>query len=341
LGIWASLGKRTGDGRTSDISRDILANFTGILWYITPVTIILAGGLGLWLIMKMLKPLDAMSEAARGMNSRNPGYTIPVSGNDEIGGLATVLNEAFARMQKALEHERAVMDDASHELNAPLAVIQGEATLALKKSGNEADYRKTIDTICLEAANLSTLVNRLLLTSRLDSGGEQVVFCELNLKDILCDFAEDLNVLCEEKDIRFTLDATQDILVRGDRYKLRELILNLVDNAVKYTPVRGAIYVSLVSSDGHAVISVRDTGAGIAPEHLPRLFERFYRVDASIPGSGLGLAICRRIATLHGGRMEVESVFGKGSDFRLILPLLSLCSGPVEGHEQEQQAYEE
>ena len=304
-------------------SRDITATFANILWYTTPVTIILAGVLGLLLLRRMLRPVDIIARTAQGIDNSDLKRRIPVNGDDEMSKLSLVLNRTFDRLQQVFERERAFTADASHELRTPLTVIKGETTLALKNSRSEEDYRKTLDTISAETSQLTTLVNKLLLSARLDSGKEKLALQVIDLADFLTDSEEDMKVLCEEKAIYFSLRAPEKAEVQGDLPNLRELILNLVDNAVKYTPEHGRISVSLSSRDGYAYITVQDTGIGIAPEHIPHIFERFYRIDESINGTGLGLAICQRIAELHGGKIEVESVVGDGSTFTLFLPLQS------------------
>jgi signal transduction histidine kinase len=172
---------------------------------------------------------------------------------------------------------------------------------------------------------MSSVINKLLLLARSDDGKEPVTIQEVNLKDMFTELSSDVEALARDKGLQFNLGQVDDLAIKGDKIKLRQLFLNIMENAVRYTPKGGSISGSVVRRRDSAVVTVSDTGIGIPPEHLPFIFERFYRVDKARSraegGSGLGLAIARYIAKVHGGTIEVESETGKGSSFHVILPL--------------------
>jgi signal transduction histidine kinase len=172
---------------------------------------------------------------------------------------------------------------------------------------------------------MGEIIGKLLLLARSDAAEGPVNFQEINVKDLLKELSSDLASLAQEKGLVFTFGQLDDLTVKGDRVKLRQLFLNLLDNAIRYTPSGGAVSGSLVRKNGNAFVTICDTGVGIPAEHLPFVFDRFYRVDKARSqddgGSGLGLAIANTIAKLHGGEIQVESQVGKGSAFYVTLPL--------------------
>ena len=327
--------RRSGDGTgpyevlasTQPVSEvnDTLAAIKQVLYIAVPVTAVLAGGFGFLLIWRMFRPMNAITRTAHAIEETDLSRRIDVKSSDELGDLALTLNQTFERLQKAFERERQFTADASHELRTPLAIMQGEATLALNKERSREEYRKSLEVISQEIVHMSSMVNKLLVLARADSGKEPVSFTSVKLKDLLSDLANDIEALCEDKSLRFHLDLRDDPELEGDAVKLREMCLNLLDNAIRYTPAGGDITLSLYRQENAACIAVKDTGIGIPAAHLPHIFERFYRVEKKRPngegGAGLGLAICQGIARLHGGRIEVESRTGAGTTFTVILPL--------------------
>ena len=171
---------------------------------------------------------------------------------------------------------------------------------------------------------MTAMLSNLLLMVRAEAGKEPFNFETVNIRDVLAELASDVSVLAREKGIEFKVDVADDLFVEGDRLKLRQLCLNIIENAIRYTTA-GNVAVSAAAKNGTAVVSVTDTGIGIAAEQIPLIFERFYRVDKARSraqgGAGLGLGIARYIAEAHGGKIEVESTVGKGSTFRILLPL--------------------
>jgi heavy metal sensor kinase len=290
-----------------------------------PLTLAVAAGGGIFLARRALKPVDQIARTAQEIGEGDLSRRIDVNTKDELGRLAATLNEMIGRLENTFRRQQQFTSDASHELRTPLAVIEAESSLALQKERPSSDYRQSLETISREARHMSSLVARLLALARSDAGKEQWNFMEVNLGKLIAELATDAEILCQEKELNFQLDQMQDLVVRGDDARLRELFMNLLDNAVRYTPSPGAVSVSLRREDQMAVVAITDTGVGIPPEDMPFIFDRFYRVDKSRSrvdgGSGLGLAISQHIAQAHGGRVELESNVGVGSTFSVWLPL--------------------
>jgi signal transduction histidine kinase len=243
---------------------------------------------------------------------------------DELGRLSETLNQMFDRLQKAFDRERQFTADASHEMRTPLSVIQAEATLALTKERSGDEYRKSLELISHKTAYMTSVIHKLLELVRVDTSQERLNFEDINLKDLLTELEADIRVLCEEKTIDFQVNIKDDLTVKGDKVKLRELFLNLFDNAIRYTTQGGSILVSLAEQGNDALVTISDTGIGIPEEHLSHIFDRFYRVDKSSDsesGAGLGLSICQRIVELHAGKIDVKSKVREGSTFSVLLPV--------------------
>jgi heavy metal sensor kinase len=292
-----------------------------------PLALALAAGGGIFLARRALKPVDKIAQTAQEIEESDLSRRINVNTKDELGRLAATLNAMIGRLEKAFQRQKQFTSDASHELRTPLAVIEAESTLALQKERPSSDYRQSLEIISQESSQMSSLIDQLLTLARADAGKEQWNFTEVNLGKLISNLSTDVEVLCQEKGLSFQLGQTQDLVVKGDETRLRELFMNLLDNAIRYTPTPGTISISLRREGQMAVVAITDTGVGIPAEDIPFIFERFYRVDKSRSraegGSGLGLAICRHIAEAHGGKIEVESQVGVGSTFSVWLPLQS------------------
>ena len=286
-----------------------------------------AAGGGIFLARRALKPVDKIAETAQEIGETDLSRRINVNTKDELGRLAATLNAMIGRLEKAFQRQKQFTSDASHELRAPLAVIEAESSLALQKERPPGDYRQSLETISQESKQMSSLIEQLLTLARADAGKEQWNFTDVNLGRAITNLSADVEVLCQEKGLSCQLGQIQDLVVKGDAARLRELFMNLLDNAIRYTPAPGTVSVSLHREGEMAIVAIKDTGVGIAAEDMPFIFERFYRVDKARSraqgGTGLGLAICRYIAEAHGGKIEVESQVGVGSTFSVWLPLLS------------------
>jgi signal transduction histidine kinase len=284
-----------------------------------------------------------MTLAARGITDKDYSKRLEADRKDELGELAATLNRAFDRVGDALDSERQVISDLSHELRMPLAIAQSETSQLLMKETADREYHAALETVSREISHLSAVTNRLLFLARSERGAG-VIMAELDLQELVRGVAADAAVLCENKGIEFRFTAPEasnppgSYVLGGDAVRLRELLLNLLDNAIRYTAPEGRISLVLGMREGQengpdtaeaprqAVIAVSDTGIGIAEKHLPHIFERFYRIDgkSEADGSGLGLAICKRIAELHGGRIEVSSKKGRGTTFTVYIPLKTM-----------------
>jgi len=304
-----------------------LAGLLRTLIIAVPLALALAAGGGIFLARRALKPVDKIAQTAREIGESDLSQRINVNTKDELGRLAATLNEMIGRLEKAFQRQKQFTGDASHELRTPLAVIEAESTLALQKERPSSDYQRSLEIISQESRQMSSLIDKLLTLARADAGKEQWNFTEVNLGKLISNLSADVEVLCKEKGLSLQLGKTKDLVVKGDEARLRELFMNLLDNAISYTPAPGTVSVSFRREGQMAVVAITDTGIGIPAEDIPFIFERFYRVDKSRSraegGSGLGLAICQYIAEAHGGKIEVESKVGAGSTFSVWLPLQS------------------
>ena len=274
---------------------------------------------------RTLKQVDHITDIAREIGEGDLSRRIDIRSEDEMGKLAATLNWMILRLETAFRKQQQFAADASHELRTPLAIIQAESSLVLDKKRTQAEYRKSLELVSQEVSYMAEVIGKLLLLARSDAAQETADFQTVNLKDLLKDVSSVVESLAQEKGLVFALGELDNLTVKGDRLKLRQLFLNILDNAIRYTPSGGVVSGSLVRKDGNAFVTVCDTGAGIPPEHLPHIFDRFYRVDKARSrddgGTGLGLAIASSIAKLHGGDIQVESQVGKGTAFYVTLPL--------------------
>ncbi len=319
-------------GRLPNDILSMLAIFRMVMLNSSVLLLVLAGVGGWFLAGRTLEPVERMAEIARGIGESDLSRRIDVESDDELGRLATTLNGMIARLEEAFMKQRRFVADASHELRTPLAVIQAESSLVLEKPRSQEDYRRSLELVSQEVNYMSEIVGKLLVLARSDAGSEPVSIQEVNVANLLSELIQDLEALAQEKGLRLSFDPMDGVTVRGDRVRLRQLFLNILDNALRYTPGGGTITGSVVRRDDQAVVTIGDTGIGIPEEHLPFIFDRFYRVDKvrtdGEGGTGLGLSIATSIARMHGGTIEVESRVGAGSTFRVLLPLTGPPSKP-------------
>ena len=313
-------------GRLTSEIQDMLSIFRVIIIYSALAVVLLAGVGGMFLANRTLQPVDHITDIAREIGEGDLSRRINIQSEDELGRLASTLNWMIARLEEAFQKQRQFAADASHELRTPLAIIQAESSLALDKKRTQVEYRRSLDLVSQEVTYMSEIIGKLLLLARNDAGIEPLNLQEVNVKDLFTELSSDVEALAQEKGVAFNLGPMDNLTVKGDRFRLRQLFLNVLDNAIRYTPSGGTVSSLLVRKNGSALVSISDTGMGIPAEDLPFIFDRFYRVDKarSRPdgGLGLGLAIASSIAKLHGGGIEVESQVGKGSTFQITLPLL-------------------
>jgi heavy metal sensor kinase len=292
-----------------------------------PLAVAIAGFGGYFLARRALAPVDRMAVQARSITAERLKERLPVGNpDDELGRLATVFNQTLMRLESSFDQMRRFTADASHELRTPLTAMRSVGEIGLRGKRDASDYREIIGSMLEEVDRLSLLVDRLLTLSRADSGESMLSRERVDLCDLASEVTSQLEVLAEEKQQSLSVEATGPSVCLGDPMVLRQALLNLVDNAIKYSPVGGRIVVRVSSGpNGVALLDVSDTGPGIPAEMRPRVFDRFYRADRSRSrenggGTGLGLSIARWAVEVNGGQLTLESSEKQGSTFRITLP---------------------
>lgn len=297
-----------------------------ILWITVPSVLVFASLGGLFLANKALKPVDEITKTARMITSRSLDQRIKLKKTrDEIGRLAETFNDMISRLGRSFKQIRQFSADASHELRTPLTILKGEIEVGLRKRRRPEEYRKILDSNLDEVNHMTQIVDNLLFLSKADMGEIHLQKNRIDLTELVSEVGTQVQVIAMAKNIRLHISNDSGVAVIGDRFRLRELLLNLVDNGVKYTSEGGEMSISVERDNGRVKLCVLDNGIGIAPEDQPHIFDRFFRVDKArsreAGGSGLGLSICKWIAEAHGGEISVESGVGKGSLFTVTLPL--------------------
>ena len=285
---------------------------SGILLALAGLAVLGAGLLGgWWTSSRAIRPIAAMTAAAESISAQRLSQRIDVRETDnELGQLATVLNQTFDRLQTSFEQQTRFTADASHELRTPLSVILAHADLALTRERSPEEYRATLETCRNASRRMKSLIDGLLTLARFDSDAAELQFVELDLEPLVRECIELVRPLAAERKITMDADLKPSI-TRGDRERLSQVITNLLTNAIRYNRDGGQVQVTVASENGAAVISVSDTGIGIPADELPRIFDRFYRVDKarsrSDGSSGLGLSISQTIVNSHGGTIVARS----------------------------------
>src|SRR5215212_596783 len=297
-----------------DLLRTVLSIGTGVLS-------LLAGFAGYFLAGRALAPIDEIRDTARRISTKDLSARLarPDTG-DEVSRLASTFDEMLERIESGFARERQFTSDASHELRTPLTAMKTILNVMREGERPIREYREALDDLAEETDRLQGLVENLLQLAR----GEQGLKLhkeEINLSFLLADVADSLRPLADSKQLTLACDLPPSLVISGDTDQLIRLIVNLLDNAIKYTE-HGMVTLSAYERDEYAVIEVADTGIGIPPEHLPHIFKRLYTVDAarSSGGAGLGLSIARQIVQAHGGSIEVQSEAGNGTMFSVSLP---------------------
>ncbi|MBN1451368.1 MAG: HAMP domain-containing histidine kinase [Anaerolineales bacterium] len=307
-----------------DTAREVLLYIMG---FATVIAVLLAA-YGSWLAVgRALAPLDTITETTEQINRADDlARRIPYDGpmHDEIGGLIEAFNQTLERLETLFTSQQRFLADVSHELRTPLTVIKGNVDLMRRMKSLDEESLTSIDQ---EAGRLTRLVGGLLLLAQAESGSVSLNMKPVELDTLLLEVFQEMKVLAGEK-IELHLTEIDQIQVNGDRDRLKQVLLNLVGNAIQYTPQGGDVFLSLGIVAEQARLIIRDTGPGIPVEDLPHIFERFYRAEKSrtrgkTTGFGLGLSIAHWIVDKHGGRIEVDSKDGRGTTFCIWLPLIS------------------
>jgi heavy metal sensor kinase len=310
-----------------DLVQRTLRNLMGLLILCSVAAMVAAWAGSAWLARRVLEPLAVLSRTAEKISASSLRTRLNLDAPyEEFRQLAEAFNAMLDRLQKASESQRSFVDSAAHELQTPLTVLRGNLEVSLQKMRTAEEYREALITNLEQVERLMALTKSLLTLARFAGDRPPIQLAPLVLEPLLRELIEDLVPLAEDRLIRLTLECEPVLPVQADAQKLKQLIINLLDNALRYTDPGGAVSVRLSGTSDEVCIAVQDTGQGIESAHLPHLFERFYRVDHSrtrdVGGTGLGLSIVKEIADSHKGSIRVESEVGKGSTFTLVLPAI-------------------
>jgi heavy metal sensor kinase len=296
-----------------------------LLTAIVPLTLVFALAGGFWFARRALGPIDRITIAAQRMSaedlSQRLGLDLP---DDEVGRLARTFDGMLGRLDAAFRRERQFTADASHELRTPLTAMRGEIDVTLNRPRSAAEYRRVLEELGGDVDRLTRLAEDLLTLARADAGRLPLDQDTLNVSQLLRAVAEQLRPLAESKNISIEVRADDALVAWADEDKLLRVMLNLVDNALKFTPAGGRVMLSASRATGQVELAVSDTGAGMSAQDLAHIFERFYRADEShspgTGGAGLGLAIAHSLVAAQSGTIEVRSALGQGTTFVVKLP---------------------
>jgi heavy metal sensor kinase len=291
-----------------------------------PIAVCVAVAGGFVLVRRALKPVDNLSQKAAAITQHSLSERLPVvRTGDELERLSVSLNLMISRLEDAINSSKQFVADASHELRTPLAVLRGELENLAQDAQLKPQTRETLGSSLEEVDRLAEIVEGLLALSRLDTGEARAEWVRFDLAALVATTADQMSLLAEDKHITVVCDSSERVMIEGDQARLKQVVVNLLDNAIKYTPNGGRIKLKIAQEEGNAVLDVADDGIGIPPEALPHVFKRFFRVDGSRSrdqgGAGLGLSIVKSICDAHGARVEVSSTPGQGSRFRIRQPL--------------------
>jgi two-component system, OmpR family, sensor kinase len=321
-------------GHTRDIDT-VLSNFRRVLMILLPLSLLLTGAISTWYVGRSLSPITDLTEHAARLTRAiaAPGQVdlkspqLVSNSTDELGYLAATFNELFARVVAAIQQLRQFVSNASHEMRTPLAVLRGETELLLSERREPQEYEKALEVIHGELRHLSRIVESLFTLSMADAGQLRVANDALYVNEVLEEACEIAVPLARAKGISIDQNLGPEIASTGDESFLRDLFLVFLENAVKYSPPNTRIQVNLSRVNGYARVQFQDQGIGIAPEHVPHIFERFYRASGpdavEARSGGLGLAIAQAIANAHGGKIECQTALGQGSTFTVTIPVTS------------------
>jgi heavy metal sensor kinase len=309
-------------------SEEVLSGLLIGLSLALPLVVGVSIGVGYLLMRRALLPLHEIARSAERISSHNLNERLPLPGTgDELETLAVSLNRMIERLESAFQHISRFTADASHELRTPLTALRGELEAAAQYPQLPREARETIGSALEETERLSKIVQGLLAVSRLDAGEAEMERVALDLAELAASTAEQMRLLAEDKSISLSCNAPEPVMVEGDRARLKQVVVNLLDNAINYTALGGRVRLMVRTVGDRAILEVEDNGTGISKGALPHIFERFYRIDKArsrqMGGAGLGLSIVHAICTAHGGEVQVDSTEGQGSRFTVRLPLAS------------------
>jgi len=302
-----------------------LDRFIWLMIWLIPLGLVVAGGSGWFMAKRFLKPVQNIASTARQIELSHLNQRIPLQGNgDEFDQLATAFNESFSRLEQAVGEMKQFTASIAHELRTPLTALRGEAEIALLHGQSTEDFHRVLSSQLEEFQKLTRMIDQLLMLARAEAGEfhlrNEIVAIDPLLKYIV----EALTLIASEKGVNLTLESAPGVVVRGDKEWLERALLNLLDNAIKYTPSGGHVTIRTASEAGGVKIEIEDSGEGIPVDALQRIFERFYRAnparDKVIDGVGLGLSLVKWIVEAHGGTITAVSRPGDCSCFTILLP---------------------
>lgn len=311
-------------GRTIDQDNKVLHEFTWNYFAIVPVVIVLSGLLGWFLAGRALIPVNSVAETAQQITHSSLDMQIPTRrAGDELDRLIEAFNHMMTRLNRSFEQIRQFSTDVSHELRTPLTVIRGQLEVALFTAHTEEQYREAMADALEGVERLSNIVRALLMLSQAESGQLALQKSTLDFAELVRDLVEEHQIPAEAQGVRLSAELPSTCMIQADRVQIERLVSNLLGNAIKYTPGGGQVNVRLAGEGDRVKFVVEDTGVGIAPDHLPHIFDRFYRVPSADAekGLGLGLSFVAWIVKAHGGTVEVESKPQEGTRFTVYLPL--------------------
>ncbi len=299
-----------------------------------PVAVAVAVAGGFVLVRRALEPVARIAANAEAITQHNLSQRLPaVQSGDEIERLSVSLNHMISRLEDAIRGSKQFVADASHELRTPLTVMRGELEGMAQDAHLGPETREALGSVLEEVDRLGEIVEGLLALSRLDAGEAHAEWVRFDLAELAVTTADQMSLLAEDKDVSVACESTSGMTVEGDRARLKQVVVNLLDNAIKYTPRGGRVSLSVRREGSYAVLDVTDSGIGIPADALPHVFKRFYRVDSSRSreqgGAGLGLSIVKSICSAHGAEVEVASAPGRGSTFRIRQPLVADATGSL------------
>jgi heavy metal sensor kinase len=330
----AAVGARGSDGArylvevgtSSAATEATLAHVLVMLAVSLPLAVCVAVAGGFVLVRRALKPVASIARKAEDISLHNLSARLPVvHSGDEIERLSVALNRMIHRLEDAVRSSKQFVADASHELRTPLTVMRGELESLAQDAGLGGETRETLGSVLEEVDRLGEIVDGLFALSRLDAGEAPTERVQFDLGELAATTAGQMSLLAEDKQVSVSCESAGGVTVEGDRARLKQVVVNLLDNAIKYTPSGGRVRLAVRREAGYAVLEVSDNGIGIPAEALPHVFQRFFRVDSSRSrdqgGAGLGLSIVKSICSAHGAEVEVSSRPGQGSTFRVRQPL--------------------
>jgi heavy metal sensor kinase len=315
--------------RSEEPLQEELDEILAVLILGLPLVVALAGLGGYLLAKRALAPIDHLASDARRITAERLHERLTTSNpNDEIGRLTGVINDTFARLEESFDQLRRFTADASHELRTPLAVVRGIGEAAVSERRSPVEYEESIGSILEEIDRMSRLVDTLLRLSHGDAGSIRLSREIVDLGQLARDVAASLGILAEERKQSITFDIGEDVMASIDRLILREALVNILDNAIKYSPAGASIAIRVRRQNELALIAIADEGSGIPPSQRQRIFDRFFRIDEARSrehgGAGLGLAIAKWAVEMHGGEITVDERATGGSEFRIVLPIISV-----------------